>query len=215
MAIFLPLAALMVVLSEPVCHTLAEAAIPQDSNNPSEHDYLVDIAMGVRDFSLGNDNANLPHGSDYRTAMTPDVLSHLLDVRVVFIACEFVCAVLFVALVFLIIVARNRRGVKFLAKPLIIGGVIPLVAALVLGIAITLDFSAFFTWMHGIFFADGSWTFPADSLLIRSLPYSFWLSCAGVWAVCMVLFCIVSIVAGVVLLRKKPRQSLEPKQATL
>lgn len=212
MALFIPLAALMVVLSEPVCHALADAAIPPSPQNPAEHEHLVEVAMGVRDYSLGNDDAELPLGTAYQDAITPDALQHLLDVRSVFLACEFASALLLIALVILLIVTRNRRGAGSLSRPLIIAGALPLAAALVLGIAVAVDFSAFFTWMHGIFFAEGTWTFPYDSLLIRSLPYNFWLSCAVVWAVCMVLFCVISIVVGVVLGRHKPAKTTPKTQ---
>jgi len=200
----------MVVLSAPVCHLLADLAIGQSALDPSEHEYLVGIAMAVRDFSLGNDAAALPIGEDYRTAMTPDALYHLLDVRVVFVLSELACGFVGVALLVLAIIAVKRAGGGVLARPLIIGGAIPLAMALILGIAIAVDFSAFFVWLHGLFFADGTWTFPADSLLIRALPFEFWVSCAVVWAGSMALFCLISIGSGAVLERRYAPSSSQP-----
>lgn len=196
MIVFIPLAALMVVLSEPVCLALAQASIVSLPGASEEHDFLVSVAMAVRDFSLGNNAAAMPAGEDYRTAITPDAIAHLLDVRIVFIAALYATMLLFLALVILIVVVVRRSGVKALARPLVAGGAVPLAAAAILGVAITLDFNAFFTWMHGIFFASGTWTFPADSLLIRALPYEFWIACAVVWAASMAVLCAVSIVLG-------------------
>ncbi len=201
--IFLPLAALMIVLSPPVCQVLADATV-----GFADHEYLVTIAMAVRDFSLGNDAAAFPLGSDYRTAMTPDALQHLLDVRTVFIACEIAAAVLCAALVVLCILVVRHSGARHLARPLIIGGAVPLAAAALLGAAVAIDFYAFFAWMHSLFFAAGTWTFPADSLLIRALPTGFWTGCAVVWAICMALLCIASLVTGI-LLKRRGRKTVE------
>jgi integral membrane protein (TIGR01906 family) len=209
-AVFLPLVALMAVLSEPVCHTLADASIAStqgasDGFTAEEHEQLVAVALAVRDFSLGNDNAALPLGTDYREAITPDAVSHLLDVRTVFIAAEVACVLVLAALIILAVMTVRRFGAGQLARPLIIGGAVPLAAAVLLGMVIALDFSAFFTWMHGLFFASGTWVFPADSLLIRALPLDFWLSCAVVWAGGMALLCLLSIVEGALLARRKTK----------
>jgi len=206
LALFLPLAALMVVFSTPVCQALAEAAIPQNAADPAEHEELVSTALAVRDFSLGNDNAAMPTGSDYHTAITPDAVSHLLSVRTVFLTCVFACILLFVALLVLIIIAVKRKGSGVLARPLIIGGAIPLAAAIVLGVVVMVDFEGFFVWMHGLFFAAGTWTFPDDSLLIRSLPYNFWVSCGVVWAASMAVLCLISVIIGIVFARRSRRK---------
>ena len=50
------------------------------------------------------------------------------------------------------------------------------------GLAGTLDFDALFTAFHGLFFAEGTWTFASDSLLIQTFPEQFWATAAGVWA---------------------------------
>jgi integral membrane protein (TIGR01906 family) len=199
LALFLPLAALMVVLSAPVCQALADATIVRSAAAPDEHDRLVQVALAVRDFSLGNDAADLPQGEDYRTAMTPDAIAHLLDVRTVFIAAEIAAAVLLISLVLVCVVAVRRHGARHLVRPLLIGGAVPLAAAALLGLVVALDFSAFFTWMHSLFFAAGTWTFPADSLLIRALPTDFWIGCAVVWAACMALFCLIALGVGMLL----------------
>ena len=56
-----------------------------------------------------------------------------------------------------------------------IGGV---VLALLVGVT---DFNAFFAWFHSLFFADGTWTFPYEALLIRVFPLPFWITAAATW----------------------------------
>ena len=199
----MPLASLMFVLLEPVCRALAHASIASSGAHSGEQEYLVEVAMAVRDFSLGNNAAAMPSGDDYRTAITPDAISHLLDVRVVFLALTVLFVAVLIAVVVLVIIAIKRKRSRALAPALIIGGLVPLAASIVLALVVVVDFSAFFTWMHGLFFADGTWTFPYDSLLIRSLPVGFWISCAAVWAGGMALLCIGSIVCGLLLKRRQ------------
>ena len=198
----------MVVLSEPVCQALAETSITRYTNDSEELDDLVAVAMAVRDFSVGNNAAAMPTGEDYRTAITPDAIKHLLDVRVVFLGTGVATVLVFIALAVLVFLCVKRHGVQRLARPLVVGGGAPLAATGILAIAIAVDFSAFFTWMHSLFFASGTWTFPADSLLIRALPYEFWVSCAIVWAASMVLLCVISVVIGLVLARRLRSRSL-------
>lgn len=205
-AVLVPMVALVVVGSSPVSSLLMDDALSQTTEDALERDYLMEVARAVRDFSFGNDDASLPEGEDYRTAITPDAVSHLVDVRGVFLTVQYACIGILLALVVLFALVARRYGARYLAWPLTIGGAIPLAAALILGIAAFLNFDAFFAWMHSLFFADGTWTFPVDSLLIRSLPYGFWASCAVVWVACMVLLCAISVVAGV-LLGRRARQA--------
>jgi len=206
LAVFLPLCGLMTVLSAPMVNNIARFTIAPTPDDPAEKLYLMEIAVAVRDFSMGNDAAALPLGDDYRTSITPDAISHLLDVRVVFVLAFYSYLFLLFALAILAIIQIRRKGIHSLTRPFIIGGAIPLGAALLLGLAVLIDFNAFFIWMHGIFFADGTWTFPADSLLIRALPNSFWVGATVVWAASMVLFCILSMVAGYLLHRNNKKR---------
>ncbi|MDR1358436.1 MAG: DUF1461 domain-containing protein [Coriobacteriales bacterium] len=196
-AVYIPLAALMVVTSAPVSTALMDDALKQTTQDGADREYLLEVATAVREFSFGDDAAAMPTGEDYRSSLTSDAITHLLDVRVVFLTVEYVSIGVLLALILLLTLAVRRYRVKILVLPLIVGGGVPLACALVLGVAIAIDFAAFFAWMHSLFFADGTWVFPADSLLIRALPTGFWLSSATVWAVCMVLLCGISIAAGV------------------
>lgn len=47
---------------------------------------------------------------------------------------------------------------------------------------IVFDFNGFFSWLHSLFFASGTWTFDANSLLINMYPTNFWIGMGVVWA---------------------------------
>jgi len=49
-------------------------------------------------------------------------------------------------------------------------------------VAAVTDFDTFFSAFHGVFFAEGTWTFPYDSLLIRLFPEPFWAVSGASWA---------------------------------
>ena len=68
------------------------------------------------------------------------------------------------------------------AVALKVGAAVSAVFVLLAAAAAVLDFSAFFTAFHGLFFEAGTWTFPYDSLLIRLFPESFWVAAGVGWA---------------------------------
>ena len=193
----------MVVLTPAVTHNLAETHVSTEASGLSR-EYLVQIADATRAFALGDDAAELPLGSDERLAFTPEVISHLLDVRAVFIAIEVATILLVLLVAALLTMTQQKWGTRALARTLINGGAIPLILALVLIMAGVTDFDALFTAMHGLFFAEGSWTFSYDSLLISALPLPFWMGCAVVLAVTLVILCVSSIVIGLIL-RRRPQ----------
>jgi integral membrane protein (TIGR01906 family) len=193
----------MVVLSPPVTHNLANAYV-NTSASKLDHDYLVETADKVLSYSLGNDDAGLPIGTDDKTAMTEDALQHLRDVRVVFITTEIAAVIVTILLAATSIYLIRKHGKGSLSQPLIIGGIVPLVLVLILGILGIISFDVLFTAMHKIFFADGTWTFAYDSLLISALPQPFWIGCAVVWAIALIILCLFSVVIGLMLKRSKP-----------
>lgn len=67
--------------------------------------------------------------------------------------------------------AKSRNLSKILLYAGMIAVAIPIVFAVI-------PFDAFFTLFHSIFFAPGTWTFPANSALIQIYPFSFWKSVA-------------------------------------
>jgi hypothetical protein len=109
-------------------------------------------------------------------------IGHLADVRRVFSGARFATgasALLLAAYVGWCLARRRfdelRRGMRAGAAALGVGIALALAAAFA-------SFDTLFSVFHGLFFATGTWTFPADSLLIRLFPERFWEVSGGAWA---------------------------------
>jgi integral membrane protein (TIGR01906 family) len=199
-AVWLPLAALMVVLSPPATHLLAEQFVDTD-NSELSHDYLVFIADETRAFALGDDSAELPLGTDQRREFPPDVIGHLLDVRAVFLTCIGIFVVISILVLVLILILAISRRLRRLSRPVALASVVPLAAAVLLAVLGALNFDVLFTLVHQVFFAQGSWLFAYDSLLICALPQPFWIGCAALWAIALALLSLLGIFASRLLRR--------------
>lgn len=119
--------------------------------------------------------------------LTDDELSHLADVRGVFgLGARLLGAAVLVLAGTMVpgpSGARLGRLGAAAGRALLAGAC--LAAALVaLG---ALAFEPLFAGFHAIFFAAGTWVFPADSLLIVTFPERFWALGAAAWAALTVL----------------------------
>jgi integral membrane protein (TIGR01906 family) len=161
-------------------HSLGiEAGLPQER--------MVQIAEDVRAFVTGG-GGTLPSRVDERDAFDASAVSHLVDVAAVISGAArvtFMCAAL--TLVWLLVSLRRRRFTE-LADGLRAGAVLSLAFVVLAGLAGTADFDAFFSAFHGVFFSEGTWTFPYDSLLIQLFPEPFWMIAGVSWAVLVALF---------------------------
>jgi integral membrane protein (TIGR01906 family) len=190
-----------VVLLPPVTHALADATV-DDQLGGFTHQELVHVAdEGLIYVLIGG--GELPVGADERTAITPDALSHLDDVRIVLQSALLVTLILTLIVILVIIILRKRgMKAKDFAPVLVTAGVAPLACVVVLGVIGIVSFDVLFTGMHQIFFADGTWTFSYNSLLIRAYPIAFWMGMGIVWAVALVIVCVLTLVVGLKL--RKP-----------
>ena len=128
-----------------------------------------------------------------------NALSHLQDCTPIFttgrISVGVVGGFALVGLIALGILAGRKR----------IGGTLIAGSALVIGILVALgiwaavDFDGIFTWMHTLFFAQGSWVFNSDSLLITLFPEAFWAAMAGLWIISSVIFALIAGIVGKIL----------------
>ena len=96
-------------------------------------------------------------------------------------------------------------GKKRLGTVLMAAGIFVIVVFVGLAAWAIVDFSGLFTVFHGVFFSQGNWTFPYDSLLICSLPQPFWAGMAAVWLVVAALLCLIAIVVGLRLRKRAHR----------
>ena len=66
----------------------------------------------------------------------------------------------------------------------------------ILGIWAAIDFEGLFAVFHSLFFAQGSWVFSADSLLITMYPEPFWIGMGAIWLATTISVSAVSAIAG-------------------
>lgn len=134
-----------------------------------------------------------------RYSFPDDALSHLQDCTPIFTAGRISTGVvgafgLVGAAALWLLCGRRRAGGA------ILGGALLVVAVLVgLGVWAALDFDGLFAWMHTLFFAQGTWTFPSDSLLISLFPEAFWAAMAGLWVAASLVFALIVGLIGKIL----------------
>lgn len=162
------------------------------------------LAQLVRAYVVDGEGS-LPERIEEGPGFDAAAVSHLDDVHDV-LAGAWQVTLLAAALVALWVVACvRRRTLDRLSAGLRLGAALPL---LVMGLSVLValvDFSAFFEAFHGVFFADGTWTFAYDSLLIRLFPQDFWVA-AGAWAAGLVTVFSVLVWAASVRVGKAARQ---------
>jgi integral membrane protein (TIGR01906 family) len=201
-ALWLIGASFRVVLLGPITSVLAEHTV-NDRLSAVDHSRLVEVAETGRAFVVGEKGAALPEGSDYRNSFTPDVVGHMEDVRVVIQGAGILTLILTVLLVAALVIAGRKAGRTAVGLGLLVGGITAFVLVLILALAGSLSFDALFASMHRLFFAEGTWTFAEDSLLICAYPLLFWIGMGVVWGIVLVLLSILSAVTGFLL--RRPR----------
>jgi integral membrane protein (TIGR01906 family) len=189
-----------IVLLPPVTTMLAEQTV-NDQLSAVDHATLVKTAEQGRAYVAGDRGAQMPEGDDERIAFTPDAVSHMKDVRYVISGAQILTLVLVILLIALAYFTGRSKGILSVASGFFFGGIGAVLGTLVLVIFGALNFDALFTGMHEIFFADGTWTFAADSLLICAYPEAFWLGMAIVWAVSLVFLSVFLSTVGFLLRR--------------
>lgn len=96
----------------------------------------------------------------------------------------------------IVFVAMARRYARWLSGVLCGAGIVVLVAFGAAGIWAVVDFQGLFTTFHTVFFSQGNWQFPYNSLMICELPTEFWCAMGGVWLTVTLLCSIASILVG-------------------
>lgn len=142
----------------------------------------VEMAQLVRAFVSDPDARPLPPIVDGRPGFDTSMVSHLEDVRRVFLGARVATGVLAAFLAVWVLVSIALKRWRPLAAGLRVGGWLAVGAPLALALLGVLDFGLLFTLFHGLFFASGTWTFPYDALLIQLFPQAFWVTSGMVWA---------------------------------
>lgn len=127
----------------------------------------------------------------------PDsALTHLEDCIPVFTTSRIsiILSLIFAAAGIITLVVRRRRklaGKIMFTTPL---AVIALIVAL--GIWAFVGFDSLFASLHTLFFANGTWVFPADSLLITLFPEAFWMGMGIIWVAVSIVCCLIVSLIG-------------------
>ncbi len=135
-------------------------------------------------------------GASELYCFSENTVSHLDDcytlVARAFPVLVIIGAVALVGLVFVGVVGRRRA----VGSVIFSAGIMVIVAFVALAIWAIIDFDGFFGMFHQLFFSQGNWEFPYDSLLICSLPTEFWMGMGAVWLVVSFVVSILSIAIG-------------------
>ena len=100
-------------------------------------------------------------------------VAHMADVKAVLAGGFALGLAMFVlSLVAGAYLARNHKG--GVRRALFAGAAFTTVLITALAVAAAVSWEAFFTQVHSVFFADGTWTFSTSDTLIRLFPEQFW-----------------------------------------
>lgn len=142
----------------------------------------LDVAESVRRFVVDPDAPGLPEMIEGVPAFDAAAVSHLADVR------DVVVPTRWLTLVLLVLVPswgalrwRMPGGRRFIAKAARTASAALLSATVLAILAGLFDFNALFAWFHSLFFAEGTWVFPYEALLIRVFPLRFWIAAGATW----------------------------------
>ena len=150
----------------------------------------------VRDFVTSERAEDLPRTIGDRDAFDQRAVSHLLDVRSALRAGRLATGAAALALAVWIGIGAARKRWDALARGIEAGGWVTLVFVLAAGLFMALGFDRAFEQFHGLLFEEGTWIFPADSLLIQLFPEPFWVAMGGLLAGLCGLGGAVLVVAG-------------------
>lgn len=180
-------------------YSLADAAgLPRER--------MTAIAESVREYVV-NRRGELPALVDGRPGFDAGAVSHLDDVADVLAGARRAVIAIAVVLAAAAVLAWRRGHQRDVAAALIAGGVATVALPLLASAAALIDFPAFFAAFHSLFFADGTWTFAYDSLLIRTFPEPFWVASGLAWALLVGVIAVAYGVVGAAIRRSCPPPS--------
>ncbi len=208
-AIFLPvivIAAAIRLVASPAFLWLAynRPGFPADTGDFGTGDRLLYGSYGV-DYLFNAANSRylseLAPGGE--ALFTADEVTHMTDVTwVIFWTMIAAAALLVLAVIFALLLRSWRPG--GVARGIFAGAWVTLGLIVTVAVLAFLNFGAFFTEFHRLLFDDGTWTFSADSTLIRLYPEQFWID-AGIAVAAVVL--IISVLALIMTWPTKRRRA--------
>lgn len=165
------------------------------------HDEAGDLArMSTLQPSSENVDMLLAQASD-TYVLDPEAIEHLDDVFGVLATAEPVVLGAFIAAVLTAVGVGCASGRRTFGTVLLCAGLGTIAIFAILGIWAAIDFEGLFAVFHSLFFAQGSWVFSADSLLITMYPEPFWVGMGAIWLATTIAVSAVSAIAGLALRR--------------
>lgn len=226
LAVLLATAGLFVCSARTTTALLAQAA-SNEADSPYDKEALVGLAVLTRDYTVdgaeraatldtiaqaasdiapsvaeSGDKAAALAALGERYTLTDDALDHLDDVYGVLVGARWAIAAIAAACIAAAAHVYIRCGKKEFGTVLYRAAIAVVVVFAALAAWVVVDFNGFFAAFHSLFFADGTWTFSWDSLLICMYPPAFWLGMGAVWLAVTVAACAVCFIMGR-LLRKR------------
>ncbi|MFB0835229.1 TIGR01906 family membrane protein [Arthrobacter halodurans] len=166
--------------------------------------------------SYGVDYLNNAAGADYLGGLVdgsgnPLLLNtevaHMADVKAV-VAATFLAGLILLLAALAACTYLARRYAGGIRRALFSGTVAALVLIAGLGMLAALNWQAFFSGFHQVFFAEGTWTFRTDDTLIRLYPPQFWIDAGLAVAVLVLVAAVVTLVATWPTARRRERSRL-------
>lgn len=226
LAVVLATAGLFACCARPTALLLAQAA-SNAADSPYDKEALVGLAVLTRDYTVDGadrtatldtiaqaasdvspavaqsaDKVVALEALGERYTLTDDALDHLDDVHRVLVGARWALAATAAACIAAAAHVYVRCGKKEFGTVLRNAAIATIAVFAALAAWVAVDFNGFFAAFHSLFFADGTWTFSWDSLLICMYPPEFWLGMGAVWLAVTVAACAVCFIMGK-LMRKR------------
>lgn len=157
---------------------------------------FIDNVERVRVYVTDPASPPLPAATRLTGGFDEAASSHLVDVRDVLLGARALTLAAAAIGAVLLAFALARRRYRAIAWSLTAGALVVLVVAVVSAVFGAVDFEAFFAAFHGLFFRAGTWTFPADALLIRLFPERFWATLGALWGLGVLLLGAACLIAA-------------------
>ena len=119
----------------------------------------------------------LQENTEMKVNFTASEVSHLQDVQKVMQFVDYLFYFIFAVAIILGIFLYRK---SLLSKALFYSGIFSLSLFALLFFLYFFGFSFLFTIFHQVFFPQGNWQFPVDSLLINTFPFEFFTKLSGI-----------------------------------
>lgn len=185
---------LELVLAPPLTGLLVPVTSPPETVGLPA-DRVLDLAQQVRAYVSGTGGGTLPATVDGAPGFDGAQVAHLDDVAAV-IAGGRVATLLALGSVVGLALAAGASRRSSVSSAMRAAGLAILASVPLAGLAGLADFDALFAGFHGLFFAEGTWVFPYDSLIIRLFPVDFWVRAGLAWGASVALAGVGLLLAG-------------------